>query len=83
MTDVPIALLKFSISASVFLTSVEYISLPTIGQNGTLVPSSCDTASANAVFPVPGPPANSTALPDIFFALIRSTTTPHACIETC
>ena len=72
------ARLKFSISASVFLTSVEYTSLPTIGQKGTFVPSSCDTANARAVLPVPGPPANSTALPDIFFALMRSTTTPQA-----
>src|SRR2546421_10109457 len=69
---------KFSINASVFLTSVEYTSLPTIGQKGTFVPSSCDTAKAKAVFPVPGPPANSTARPDIFFALMRSTTTPQA-----
>jgi len=76
--SLPIARRKFSISASVFFTSAEYISLPTIGQNGTFVPNSCDTASASAVFPVPGPPANSTARPDIFFALIRSTTTPHA-----
>jgi hypothetical protein len=43
------------------------------------VPSSCDTARASAVFPVPGPPASRTARPDIFFALIRSTTTPQAC----
>jgi hypothetical protein len=76
--DSPIALRKFSINASVFLTSVEKISLPTIGQNGTLVPSSCDTASARAVLPVPGPPARSTALPDIFLDFMRSTTTPHA-----
>src|ERR1700731_1801819 len=72
------ARLKFSINASVFLTSVEYTSLPTIGQKGTFVPSSCDTANARAVLPVPGPPANSIALPDIFFALMSSTTTPQA-----
>lgn len=76
---IPMALLKFSMSASVFLTSAEYISLPTIGQKGTFVPSSWLTANANAVLPVPGPPASSTALPDIFFALTRSTTRPHAC----
>lgn len=34
------ALRKFSISTSVFLISVEYTSLPTIGQKGTLLPSS-------------------------------------------
>ena len=73
------ALRKFSIKASVFFTSAEYTSLPTMGQKGTFVPSSCDTASARAVLPVPGPPASSTARPDIFFARIRSTTTPQAC----
>ena len=36
----PMALRKFSISTSVFLISVEYTSLPTIGQKGTLLPSS-------------------------------------------
>ncbi len=50
-----------------------------IGQKGTFVPSSCETAIAKAVLPVPGPPASRTARPDIFFDLIRSTTTPHAC----
>lgn len=38
--DIPIARLKFSIRASVFFTSAEYISLPTMGQKGTLVPNS-------------------------------------------
>ena len=75
---IPIARRKFSMSASVFFTSAEYISLPTIGQKGTFVPSSWLTASASAVFPVPGPPASSTARPDIFFPLTRSTTRPHA-----
>jgi hypothetical protein len=49
-----------------------------MGQNGTLVPSSWLTASASAVLPVPGPPASSTARPDIFFCFTRSTTKPHA-----
>ena len=74
----PMARRKFSISASVFFTSALYTSLPVIRQKGTLVPSSWLTANASAVFPVPGPPASSTALPAIFFARIRSTTTPHA-----
>lgn len=47
--DSPIALLKFSISTSVFLISDEYTSLPTMGQNGTLFPSSCAMANAKAV----------------------------------
>jgi len=34
-----------------------------------------------AVFPVPGGPANSNALPAIFFALINSTTIPPAFIN--
>lgn len=78
--NTPMALLKFSMSASVFLTSAENTSLPTMGQNGTFVPSSCDIANAKAVLPVPGPPASKTARPAIFFALIRSTTTPQACM---
>mmetsp|Transcript_7750 Transcript_7750/g.19732 ORF Transcript_7750/g.19732 Transcript_7750/m.19732 type:complete len:225 (-) Transcript_7750:80-754(-) len=53
----PIARRKCSISTSVFFTSVEYTSLPTIGQNGTLLPSSCAMPSASAVLPVPGAPA--------------------------
>jgi hypothetical protein len=36
----PIALLKFSISTSVFLTSELNTSLPTIGQKGTFGPNS-------------------------------------------
>lgn len=36
----PMARRKFSIRTSVFLISVEYTSLPTIGQKGTLLPSS-------------------------------------------
>jgi hypothetical protein len=47
------ALRKFSIKISVFLTSDEYTSDPTIGQKGTFGPNSCDTARANAVLPVP------------------------------
>lgn len=49
-----------------------------MGQKGTLVPSSCDTASARAVFPVPGAPTSKRALPENFRDLMRSTTTPHA-----
>lgn len=74
----PMALRKFSIKISVFLTSDENTSDPTIGQNGTFGPSSYDKAKAMAVFPVPGGPANSKALPAIFFILIKSTTTPAA-----
>lgn len=53
----PIALLKCSMRTSVFFTSEEYTSEPTIGQKGTFLPSSCAMPSANAVFPVPGAPA--------------------------
>ena len=63
---------------SVFLISLENTSLPTIGQKGTYGPNSYEIAKAIAVFPVPGGPANSKALPAIFFDLIRSTTTPPA-----
>jgi hypothetical protein len=72
------ALLKFSIKTSVFLTSVEYTSDPVIGQNGTFGPSSCEMLIASAVFPEPGGPANNKALPAIFFDLINSTTIPAA-----
>ena len=74
----PIARRKFSIRISVFFTSEEYTSDPTIGQNGTLVPNSCAMPSASAVFPVPGAPAIKSALPAIFFPLIISTTIPQA-----
>jgi len=74
----PIARRKFSISTSVFFTSVEKTSEPTIGQKGTFGPSSCARASAMAVLPVPGAPASSTARPAIFFERINSTMTPHA-----
>ena len=53
----PMARRKCSISTAVFLTSLLYTSLPTMGQNGTLLPSSCATPSASAVLPVPGAPA--------------------------
>ena len=43
---------------AVFFTSLLYTSLPTMGQKGTLLPSSCATPSARAVFPVPGAPAD-------------------------
>ena len=46
----PIARRKFSISTSVFLISDEYTSLPTMGQNGTLEPSSWAIANAIAVY---------------------------------
>jgi len=74
----PMARRKFSIKISVFFTSLEYTSEPTIGQKGTFVPSSCAIPSASAVLPVPGAPAMSSARPAIFFCLIMSTTTPHA-----
>uniref|UniRef100_A0A8W7PQA4 Uncharacterized protein n=1 Tax=Anopheles coluzzii TaxID=1518534 RepID=A0A8W7PQA4_ANOCL len=74
----PIERRKFSISTSVFLISLLNTSEPTIGQNGTLLPSSWAIARAMAVLPVPGGPASSSARPDIFFDLIRSTTTPAA-----
>ena len=63
---------------SVFLTSAENTSDPTIGQKGTFGPSSYESAKAIAVFPVPGGPAHNIALPAIFFILIKSTTTPAA-----
>lgn len=44
----------------------------------TFGPSSCETPSANAVLPVPGAPANSSALPAIFLPFINSTTIPAA-----
>jgi hypothetical protein len=69
---------KFSISTSVFFTSDEYTSEPTIGQNGTFGPSSCAIASASAVLPVPGAPASMSARPAIFLVRISSTTTPQA-----
>jgi len=74
----PIALLKFSISTSVFFISDENTSDPTIGQNGTFVPNSYAIANATAVLPVPGGPAISKALPAIFFYLINSTMIPAA-----
>jgi hypothetical protein len=75
---VPIARLNASASTSVFFTSVLYTSDPTIGQNGTLMPSSCDMARAKAVLPVPGAPTKSSARPENFRDFMRSTTTPHA-----
>lgn len=74
----PIDLLKCSIKTSVFLTSDEKTSDATIGQKGTLGPSSWAIARAMAVFPVPGGPAKRRALPAIFFDLMRSTATPAA-----
>jgi len=56
----PMALRKCSMRTAVFLTSLLYTSLPTMGQNGTLLPSSCATPSASAVLPVPGAPAADT-----------------------
>ena len=46
----PMARRKFSIRTSVFFISDEYTSLPTIGQNGTLLPSSWARANATAVY---------------------------------
>lgn len=54
-----------------------------MGQNGILVPSSWLMASARAVLPVPGPPASKTPRPAILWALMRSTTTPHAYESQC
>lgn len=80
----PIDLLKFYIRTSVFLTSDEKTSEATIGQKGTLGPSSWAMARAIAVLPVPGGPANRRALPAIFFDLMRSTATPAAYLaRTC
>jgi len=53
----PIARRKCSMSTAVFFTSDEYTSEPTMRQKGTLLPSSCATPSASAVFPLPGAPA--------------------------
>lgn len=81
---IPIDLLKFYMSTSVFLTSEEKTSDATIGQKGTLGPSSWAMANAMAVLPVPGGPARSSARPAIFFDLIRSTATPAASLaRTC
>lgn len=77
----PIDLLKFSIRTSVFLTSEENTSDPTMGQKGTLGPSSWAMAKAIAVLPVPGGPARRIARPAIFLALMRSTATPAAWIR--
>jgi hypothetical protein len=76
--DVPIARLNTSANTSVFFTSALYTSEPTIGQNGTFAPSSWEIASARAVFPVPGAPTRSSARPENFRDLMRSTITPHA-----
>eukprot|EP00900_Chrysochromulina_parva_P022550 jgi/Chrpa1/4929/Chrysochromulina_OHIO_Genome00015640-RA len=74
----PIERRKFSISTSVFFTSDEKTSEPTMGQKGTLGPSSCARARASAVLPVPGAPASISARPAIFLVLISSTATPSA-----
>ena len=79
---IPIDLLKFYIRTSVFLTSDENTYEATIGQNGTFGPNSWAIANAIAVFPVPGGPARSRALPAIFLDLMRSTTTPAAYLAT-
>ena len=49
-----------------------------MGQNGTFAPSSCEIASASAVFPVPDGPTSNSARPENLRDLTRSTTTPHA-----
>lgn len=49
-----------------------------MGQKGTFAPSSWDTASASAVFPVPGAPTSRRARPENLRDLMRSTTTPQA-----
>ena len=48
------------------------------GGERTLGPSSCASASASAVLPVPGAPASSSARPAIFLVLISSTVMPIA-----
>lgn len=53
--------------------------MPNECRYNTLLPSSCEMASAMAVLPVPGGPANNKARPAIFFDLIRSNTIPAAC----
>ena len=77
----PIDRRKFYINTSVFFTSEENTSDPTIGQNGTLGPNYWAIAKAIAVLPVPGGPASNKARPAIFLALIKSTATPAACIK--
>lgn len=72
------ALRKASASTSVFFTSALYTSDPTIGQKGTLIPSSWDTANAKAVLPVPGAPTRRSARPENLRDFIKSTTTPQA-----
>lgn len=80
----PIDLRKFYIKTYVFFTYEENTYEATIGQNGTFGPSYWAIANAIAVFPVPGGPANSKALPAIFFDLIKSTATPAAYLaRTC
>jgi hypothetical protein len=80
----PIDLRKCYIRTSVFFTSEENTSDATMGQNGTFGPNYCAIANAMAVFPVPGGPAKSKALPAIFFDFIKSTATPAAYLaNTC
>jgi hypothetical protein len=82
-TRTPIARRNASASTAVLPTSALYTSLPTIGQNGTRAPSSAASASASAVFPVPGAPARRSARPENLRDWIRATTTPHACYLQC
>lgn len=49
-----------------------------MGQKGTFIPSSWDTANANAVLPVPGAPTSKSARPENLRDFIKSTTTPQA-----
>src|SRR3954454_6589299 len=65
----PMARRKFSINTSVFLISEEYTSLPTMGQKGTLGPSSCEMASAMAGLPGPGPACKEDGATSHFFRL--------------
>lgn len=80
--DIPMARRNASASTSVFFTSVLYTSEPTMGQKGTFEPSSCEMASARAVFPVPGGPTRTKARPENLRDFTRSTTTPHAYMRT-
>lgn len=53
---------KCSMRTEVFFTSELYTSEPTMGQNGTLLPSSWAMPRASAVLPVPEPPARKPTL---------------------
>ena len=68
-------------STAVFLTSLLYTSLPTMGQNGTLLPSSCATPSARAVLPVPGAPAQLLVCIEVWIARSKPRRMSRHCAE--